>query len=313
MIKYLGVEMNPQSLLSQYPSGSAEIEMIENLSKSTKVYDYSSQDELVFEINLRRNIINASLALYRGRLGFRTFHESKCNEDFWERLVNGGFVLKKDIKPSDAINDIFRNTRKYGTECATAIVMIYYKAVLEAYSENLFNKAFTEITLMNWQQLDDILGVATYRRLSDYLPGDCRYFKNPDVNPLTPEWQGENAIDLSSGSYYGHGIGIGSQEKFIAVLNANRVEDAQASAYLMDNATRPDFNGLYQYKKNSIPEHIIFPVVVTGAVPAATSGAVPSAATGAAPAVTTGTVPAATPVAVTGAVPVTVTGTVPSV
>lgn len=252
MIKYAGSEINPQPLLDKYPKGSAESEMLEKLSKSTKAYEYSGQDELTFEIGLRRNIINASIALFKGRLGFRTFHESKCNEAFWERSENGGFVLKKDIKPSDAINDIFKHTRKYATECATAIVMIYYKAVLEAYSEDLFNSAFTEITLMNWQQLDDILGVATYRRLSDYLPGDCRYFRNPDVNPLTPEWQGENAIDLGNGSYYGHGIGIGSQEKIIASLNENRIEDAQASAYLMDNATRPDFNGLYQYKKNSI-------------------------------------------------------------
>lgn len=253
MIKFTGSEINPQTLISQYPKGSAEFEMFEKLSKSTKTYEYSDQDELTFEIGLRRNIINASLSLYRGRLGFRTFHESKCNEAFWDRSENGGFVLKKDIIPSDAINDIFINTRKYATECATAIVMIYYKAVLEAYSKDLFNKAFTEITLMNWQQMDEIMGVATYRKLSDYLPGDCRYFRNPDVNPLTPEWQGENAIDLGNGSYYGHGIGIGSQDRIIKALNANRIEDAQASAYLMDTATRPDFNGLYQYKKNSLP------------------------------------------------------------
>lgn len=254
MIKYAGSEINPQSLLGQYTNGSAEYEIVEKLSKSARAYEYSSEDELTFEIGLRRNIINASIDLYRGRLGFRIFRESKCNEAFWVRSEDGGFVLKKEVKPSDAINDIFRNTRKYATECATAIVMIYYKAVLDAYDESLFNSTFLEITLMNWQQLDDIMGVATYRRLSDYFPGDCRYFRNPDVNPLTPEWQGENAIDLGSGRYYGHGIGIGSQDRMIAVLNENRIEDAHASAYLMDTATRPDFNSLYQYKKNSVPE-----------------------------------------------------------
>lgn len=253
MIKYAGSEMNPQSLLSQYPPESAEFEMLDKLLKSSTVYKYETQDELTFEIGFRRSIINASLALYRGRLGFRTFYESRCNEAFWVRIENGGFVLKKDINPSDAIYDIFRNTPKYATECATAIVIIYYKAALDAYSENLFNKAFSEITLMNWLQVDDILGIATYRRLPDYLPGDCMYFRNPDVNPLTPEWQGENAIDLGNGSYYGHGIGIGNQDKIIAALNKNRIEDAQASAYLMDNATRPDFNGLYRYKKNTPP------------------------------------------------------------
>jgi len=252
MIKYAGSEIDPKSLLSQYTKESAEYEIIDKLSRSTRAYEYSSEEELIFEIGLRKSIIDNSFALYRGRLGFRTFHESKCNEAFWERMENGGFVLKKDIKPADAINDIFQNTRKYATECATAIVMIYYKAVLDAYGENLFNSAFPEITLMNWQQMDDIMGVTTQRRLSDYLPGDCRYFRNPDVNPLTPEWQGENAIDLSGGRYYGHGIGIGNEDRIISALNANRIEDAQASAYLMDTATRPDFSGLYQYKKNAV-------------------------------------------------------------
>ena len=253
MIKFAGNEADLTQLLSMYPRGSAESEILEKLSKSSKIYSYSSQDELTFEISMRRSIIDSSLGLYRGRLGFRIFSESKCNEDFWVRSANGGFVLKKDVKPADAINDIFRNTRKYATECATAIVIIYYKEVLDAYSDNLFNAAFPEITLMNWQDLDELMGISTYRRLTDYLPGDCRYFRNPDVNPLTPEWQGENAIDLSGGNYYGHGIGIGNQDKIIAVLNANRIEGAQASAYLMDTATRPDFNSLYQYKKNALP------------------------------------------------------------
>ena len=251
MIKYADSIENPESLLSQYPKPSAEFEILDKLLKSARVYEYSDQSELIFEIDLRRNIINASVALYRGRLGFRIFQESECNEAFWSRSENGGFILKEGIKPADGINDIFRNTRKYATECATAIVMVYYKAVLEAYSEDLFNSAFTEITLMNWQQVDNLLGVTTSRTLTDYLPGDCRYFRNPDVNPLTPEWQGENAIDLSNEMYYGHGIGIGGQEKIIAALNKNRIEDATESAYLMDTTTRPDFKGLYQFKKKA--------------------------------------------------------------
>lgn len=249
MIEYSGTQADPLSLLSRYPRGSTEYEIVEKLSKSNRVYNYSSEDELLFEISLRRKIIDASMDLYRGRLRFSTFHESFCNEDFWERMESGGFMLKPDVRPSDAINDIYVNTRKYATECATAIIMIYYKAILDEYGGSLFNKAFTRIILMNWQSLDELIGVAIYRGLTDYLPGDCRYFRNPDVDPLTPEWQGENAIDLSNGRYYGHGIGVGSADRIIAALNANRAPDAQASAYLMDNATRPSFDRLYEYKK----------------------------------------------------------------
>lgn len=251
MIKLAEGEFDPKKALEQYPAGSIEYDILSRLIKSDHEYSYSSQEELAFVINVRRNIIESSVAAYRGRIAFRTFRESKCNEDFWDRRPDGGFVLKQGVKPSDAINDIFRNPRKYGTECATVMVMIFYKAVLDNYGDKLFNAAFSEITLMNWQQLDDLMGISTQRKVPDYLPGDCRYFRNPDVNPLTPEWQGENAIYLGENKYYGHGIGIASPLMIIEALNTNRIEDAQASAYLMDTVTRPDFRSLYLYKKHS--------------------------------------------------------------
>lgn len=249
MIKFAEGGQDPKEILGRYKAGSPEYEFISKYINSSHVYDYSSAEELVFEAGLRRHIVDASLALYRGRLAFRTFQESRCNGKFWNRRPDGGFVLKPGAKPSEAIGDIFVNTRLYGTECATAIVMIYYKAVLDSYKADLFNTAFPEIVLMNWRDMDDLLGVATYRRLPDYVPGDCRYVRNPDVNPLTPEWQGENIIDLGNGKYYGHGIGIGDVDYYIKALNQNRIADSQVSAYLMDSATRPDFGGLYRYWK----------------------------------------------------------------
>lgn len=251
MIEFSEGDFDVQALLDSYPSGNPKAEMLSKLINSTHVYRYSSSEELIFEIGLRANIIDASVELFRSRLAFRIFRDSKCNEDFWHRRSDGGFVLRSDVKASDAINDIYRHTRLYGTECATAIVIIYYKAVLGSYGADLFNTAFRSITLMNWQDMDDLMGVTTYRGQPDYIPGDCRYFRNPDVNPLTPEWQGENAIDLGGGRYYGHGIGITNADGIINALNRNRVEGSQISAYLMDSATRPHFKRLYRYWKNS--------------------------------------------------------------
>lgn len=239
------------SILARYRRGSPEYEALSKLSESTRVYTYLSPGELEFEMDLRRGIIEASLALYRKRLAFRIFQESTCNEYYWDRRQDGGFVLRPGVRPSEAVEDIFTNTRLYGTECATAIVIIYYKAVLDAYKPELFDRTFTRIVLMNWRDMDRLIDPATYRGLSDYLPGDCRYVRNPDVNPLTPEWQGENVIDLGGGRYYGHGIGLGNIDYFISALNRNRREGAQVSAYLVDAATRPDFRSLYLYRKNA--------------------------------------------------------------
>jgi protein-glutamine gamma-glutamyltransferase len=239
------------SIFARYRQGSPEYEVLSRLAESGSVYVFLSREELEFETGLRRGIIDASLALYRGRLAFRIFQESFCNEAYWSRRQDGGFVLKPGVRPSEAVNDIFVNTRMYGTECATAIIIIYWKAVLDAYKPELFDRTFTRIVLMNWRDMDRLIDPATYRGLADYLPGDCRYVRNPDVNPLTPEWQGENIIDLGGNRYYGHGIGLGDVDLFIRALNRNRIEGSQVSAYLVDSATRPDFRGLYLYWKNA--------------------------------------------------------------
>ena len=60
-------------------------------------------------------------------MGFATFRKSKCNLDFWNRTDEGGFVLKDGVKASEAIHDIFANSPKYATECATAMMIVYIK------------------------------------------------------------------------------------------------------------------------------------------------------------------------------------------
>lgn len=213
--------------------------------------EYSSMDQLQFELALRNNIISASRQLNRSGISFRTFRNSMCNPAFWERTIEGGFLLKTGVRSNDAIRDIYVNGFLYGTECATAIVIVYYKAIMDLYPAELFNQLFSGIYLMNWMHLDSDLGVTTYRNLTDYFPGDCRYFKNPDVDPMTPQWQGENAIDLGDGTYYGHGVGITTAAGIIAALNRHRAPGSGQSAYLTDSATRPDFK--YLWSKYILP------------------------------------------------------------
>ncbi|WIV13801.1 protein-glutamine gamma-glutamyltransferase [Proteiniborus sp. MB09-C3] len=245
MIRISGRPVTPENISNQYSLNSIQRDIITTMSSSNGIYDYESLSQLKFELDLRMSIINAARQLNNSNFSFRVFKKSFCNTDYWTRTNEGGFLLKSNVKPSDAINDIFVNGRKYGTECATAMVIIFYKAVLDSYPEELFNTMFSSIHLMNWHYINKNLDIGYYSDEVDYFPGDCRYFKNPDVNPLTPEWQGENTIDLGDGTYYGHGIGISSANGIIRALNRNRKVGATRSAYLMDSATRPGFKYLY--------------------------------------------------------------------
>lgn len=244
MIKISNEPFDSSSLNEQFKPDSIERKIVDTLSTSASVYKFQSLNDLKFEINLRINIVNTSKELHESNFSFRVFRQSICNTDYWTRTDEGGFLLKEGINPSDAIKDIFANSSKYGSECATAIVIIYYKAISNVFPDNLFNEMFPKIQLMNWHYVDDDLRFAYYKGQNDFLPGDCRYFKNPEVNPLTPQWQGENAIDLGDGTYYGHGVGIKNAEGIIEALNNRRKEGATESAFLVDSATRLDFKYL---------------------------------------------------------------------
>ena len=243
---------NIKDLESEYPSGGNERKILEVLSKSDDEYIYKSLGQLKFEIGLRKAIIDAAKALYRSGLGFDVFRDARCNNEYWTRRDDGGFVLKPGIKASDAIQDIYQNGSKYSTECATAMQIVYYKALLEIFPENVFNRMFPTIILMNWHDIARELRETGYmQQVRGFIPGDRLYFANPDVDPKTPEWQGENVIDLGNGTYYGHGIGIHEADVFISVLNNSRREGAEKTAYLMDSAGRPDFMRLYTLYERS--------------------------------------------------------------
>jgi protein-glutamine gamma-glutamyltransferase len=243
MIKIGDNIISQDAIAGAYKRNSMENKIFDVIAASTREYEYKSLELLKFELSLRANIISASRELFKSKMSFRVFRRSICNPDFWDRTNNGGFIVKDGVKPSDAIKDIFVNGSLYGTECATAIVIVYYKAVVNIYPEELFNKMFPKIHLMNWHY-DRDLGVEYKQSPGDFFPGDCRYFKNPDVNPETPQWQGENAIDLGNGQYYGHGLGIRTADEMISILNQKRKEGAAEPATLLDSATRPDFKYL---------------------------------------------------------------------
>lgn len=241
------------SSLNDYPENSIERQILDIMSESGEKYNYTNLSQLKFEINLRREIVKSAESLNKSGLFFSVFKDSKANPRFWKRTDEGGFLLNENVKPSEAVNDIFLNGREYATECATAMMIVYYKALLNVFGGELFNKVFPKIYLMDWDVTDPILKDVTSPKLNaDVLPGDRGYFSNPDFNPAASEWKGENVIVLPDSMYYGHGVGIRTAGAIIEILNSKRKENPTRSAYLQNTVWRPDFNKLYDaYNKAS--------------------------------------------------------------
>lgn len=245
MIVISGNIVKSDIFIDEYKPDSIQRDILTIINSSQERYEYDSLNQLQFELKLRENIINAAKKLNDGDMSFKIFTKSICNLDFWDRTDQGGFILKSGVTPSAAINDISENSSKYGTECATAIIIIYYLALLNIYPAKLFDKLFPQIHLMNYHYINNIIKDAGYiKKRSDYFPGDRRYFVNPDVNPLKPEWQGENVIDLGKEIYFGHGLGIGNADEIISELNKFRIEGSEKAAYLLDGAGRLNFKDL---------------------------------------------------------------------
>lgn len=138
------IEINGKPLdLSTLPALSqVEQAIVQSLAATDVVYSYQNPKELSFELALRTNILQASVALLQSGARFESFQKSYCNPRFWYRMPNGAFQLRQGVRPSSAIDDIFYNGQLYGFECATAIIMIFYKAVRESIDQPSFDAYF---------------------------------------------------------------------------------------------------------------------------------------------------------------------------
>ncbi|MDQ6423340.1 protein-glutamine gamma-glutamyltransferase [Paenibacillus sp. LHD-117] len=233
--------------------GSIPPRMLTTLERKTLVkkmnspmmYSYPSLEALIFELKMRSHIVEAAKAMYASGVSFATFRTSRCNEQYWTRTPEGGFLLKPGVAPSVAVNDIFANGHLYGFECAGAIIIILYKAVLDTIGEAAFNRHFRNLYLISWETDRDLQLKATYN-LNETYYGDTMYFKNPDYDRSTPEWQGENAVLLDDNLFFGHGIGIGSAGDMIEKLNRARMPGSMTSAYLDNLILTPNFEFVRQ-------------------------------------------------------------------
>ncbi len=191
---------------------------------------------------MQLNIVKAAKSFDAAGVNFSGSSKTdKVNKDLWWMGYGGKMGVRQNVKPSDAINDIFKNGGKYGMECATGTMVVLYKGILDTIGPADFDRAFAKTRLFRWDIKDDDFKAAEKSgKLPGFWPGDHTYFKNPDFDPSNSAFQGENVIYLGDGMYFGHGLGIVSEKGVIESLNGLRKPGATRSAVRDDFELRLD-------------------------------------------------------------------------
>ncbi|MFS0602780.1 protein-glutamine gamma-glutamyltransferase [Peribacillus frigoritolerans] len=238
--------------VSQIQPGTASaksLETLQCLAEDSNVFEYRNFGDFNFEIQLRNRVIEAAIALDKSGPDFSTLEESQSNQRYWHLSKDGTFTLQPGILPHAALVDIFMNGGLYAFECGTAMVVTFLKAILDLIGPRNFDHLFSDLFLYDFRPPQNMALIIHQGR--DYSPGDCVYFKNPDHDLATPEWQGENAILLGRNLFYGHGIGITTAQGIIDELNSNRKPFATISAFLTTHIISLDSSFYRQFQLNN--------------------------------------------------------------
>lgn len=235
------IKINQQTIhaddLSQYLKTKEQKDIITKMDKYKEIYQYQTLNQLKFELLFRTNTLKAARDLNKSKVQFTTFTYAFCNRKYWDRLSNGGFLLKPNVRPTVAILDILKNGSLYAFDCSTGIAIVLYLATLYSIGSTRFDLLFNRLYLMDWQFDNDLKLTQKYG--DDFIPGDILHFNNPDVNPNESHWRAENVIFMSDDQFYGHGVGIKKAETIITFLNKKRKPNPRISAYFMNLITRP--------------------------------------------------------------------------
>jgi protein-glutamine gamma-glutamyltransferase len=220
----------------------AQANILNAIEQSKIKYEYNHLEELAFELKLRERIIINSRMLNSNAATFATFPNSSFNPYYWIKTMSG-YRLRETRRPSAAIRDVFENSYLYSFECVTAVVLIFYKSILDIIRPEYFDRLYSPMLIWG-HNFNDAMHMVTYEGI-DNIPGDVYYFSNPDYED--PIWMGENAVLLEKNQYFGHGIGIVTHSKMIEALNTLRRMNATRSAFQLNQTTRLQFPELYKY------------------------------------------------------------------
>jgi protein-glutamine gamma-glutamyltransferase len=245
----------------------AGMDLADRNSLATLVVDHADAFEdpaqvavgqgLVDRATIGAALVQASLDLNKSGIDFELWQNHRFNPELWEpdALGAGTFHPKPGVRASEALLDIFENGERYGFECATAMVVVHYKAILDLIGPERFDRIGTDLIVGPWRYEWDLATVrrdkgssmkpAAPERIGELRAGDYAYFKNWDVSPAgaAAGWKGENTIYLGKDEngvdlFYGHPFGVTTADKIVEHLNGHRNPGSTTSASMMDSVGR---------------------------------------------------------------------------
>jgi RHS repeat-associated protein len=211
-----------------------------------RTYEYGSVDELVREINLRLHIVVAAQEL--AKLQETKVH--KFSRDFRKRIVEfpeaknwrpceatiqgisegklvkvsiEGIAVKKDVKVSAAIDEIFTTTagKEVYYDCFTAVYLAVHRGLLKSMGADNYDRLFANkddprLILASVSGIQPFIKVHEDKPY-DLIPGDLRAFDNPGATERS--YHNENAIYLGEGRYWAPFVGIMTKKTLLDALN----------------------------------------------------------------------------------------------
>lgn len=182
----------------------------------------------------------------RARHAFALLDDQSFSRTHWQQEGGGTFHVRDGVRPSQALRDVFAHPDAYRFECATALVLVHYKAMLELVGDDDFDRMCPRLRVGPWETDEafvrhtrsegDSAVEASEERRRHFRAGDYGYIKNWDVSEKGARagWQGENVIALGDGRFYGHPFGVTTEDSIVQHLNTHRVEGAARPAGLLD-------------------------------------------------------------------------------
>lgn len=232
--------------------------------KTTAVLGAARAEDLVF----RARVVQAAYDLAASGASFSGARDTDAvNTAHWRLDVAGEMHVRKWLpdgtigSPAKALTDIFQNGDKYGFECATAMMVIYHKAILDHVGAKRFDEMFTEPRMLGffrWSiEDDDYVDVKKLsHRRAKLMPGSHYYFANPGAEKGSA-WGGENVIYLGDGLFYAHGV-VGARGDY--VVTEKEIVDTLASLRRPGSREKPKRIALEMHmdglavSKKAVPE-----------------------------------------------------------